>query len=80
MKCYLLQALRSWNSGQNVAEYKGGMALPASFDVLVSTPDAFKVAQRASSLLSWSAFGVVVFDEVCAMLQNAPPHYYNVLP
>ena len=40
------------------------MALPASFHVLVSTPEAFKVAQRGSSLLDWSAFRVVVFDEV----------------
>lgn len=41
------------------------MALPMSFQVLVSTPEAFKAAQRTSPLLKWSAFGVVVFDEVC---------------
>lgn len=71
-----IQALRLWNPGQDVVEFKGGMALPASFQVLVSTPDAFKAAQLGSSLLNWSLFGVIVFDEVCtfagAPLRNPP--------
>lgn len=59
-------ALRAW-TGLRVAEYKGGMALPRSFDVLVSTPESFKMAQRSgpsSSLLHWDLFRVIVFDEV----------------
>eukprot|EP00903_Cladosiphon_okamuranus_P013941 g12967.t1 len=66
------EALRVWNPGRDVAEYSGGMALPASFHVFVSTPEAFKIAQRSSSLLNWNAFGVVVFDEVHHVLKDHP--------
>lgn len=59
----LAQALRSW-TGLDVAEYKGGMSLRETFQVLVSTPDAFKTARRHNSLLEWERFRVVVFDEV----------------
>lgn len=66
------EALHSW-TGLDVAKYRGGMMMPPSFDVLVTTPEAFRVAQRDaaienyyhdSSFLQWEMFSVVVFDEV----------------
>lgn len=66
------KALQSW-TGLNVVKYRGGVSLPSSFDVLVATPDAFRLAQRdaasegsESCRLQWQMFGVVVFDEVRA--------------
>lgn len=65
-------ALRSW-TGLVVAKYRGGVALPGFFNVLVSTPEAFKVAQRrnragtaygTAALLDWGLFSAVIFDEV----------------
>lgn len=38
-------ALRDWTQLE-VAEFKGGMTLPCSFDVLVATPEAFRMAQN----------------------------------
>lgn len=64
------EALRSW-TGLDVAKYRGGVSLPPSFDVLVATPEAFRIAQRdaasensGSFRLQWQMFRVVVFDEV----------------
>lgn len=66
------EALQSW-TGLDVAKYRGGMMMPPSFDVLVTTPEAFRMAQRDaardnyspdSPLLQWEMFRVVVFDEV----------------
>jgi hypothetical protein len=56
-------AVRSWTS-KKVGEYMGGKALPESFDVLVSTPEAFLNAQASRPTLHWSAFKLVIFDEV----------------
>eukprot|EP00727_Mastigamoeba_balamuthi_P012343 m51a1_g7731 putative probable atp-dependent rna helicase dhx58 (539) ;mRNA; r:162088-164044 len=57
-----------------VAEYMGGMALPAAgaFDVLVATPKAFQSAQSRAPHLAWSSFAVVVFDEVHHVLKEHP--------
>ena len=56
-------AVRSWTR-KKVGEYVGGKALPESFDVLVSTPEAFLRAQASRPSLQWSAFKLVIFDEV----------------
>ena len=59
----------------NVSEFMGGNALPLSFDVLVTTPEAFLVAQEVTkhaATLDWSTFGVLVFDEVHHVLKNHP--------
>lgn len=60
-------AIRAWTR-LDVAEFKGGVVLPSSFEVLISTPEAFRIAQirerGASSRIQWSMFRVVVFDEV----------------
>lgn len=68
------EALQAW-TGLNVAKYRGGVTLAKSFDVLVATPEAFKIAQRSAgggmsdtSALQWSSFKVVVFDEVSSAL------------
>ncbi|CAM9426372.1 unnamed protein product, partial [Laminaria digitata] len=74
------KALHSW-TGLNVVKYRGGMSLPSSFDVLVATPEAFRIAQRDaagensdSCRLQWQMFGVVVFDEVHHVLKKHPYH------
>lgn len=50
------KAIRAWTRLE-VAEFKGGVALPSSFDVLVSTPEAFRITQvrdrGASSRIQW---------------------------
>lgn len=71
-------ALREWTHLE-VAEFMGGLTLPSSFDVLVTTPEKFRLVQTranagggplpidpesGSSLLQWSAFRIVIFDEV----------------
>jgi len=66
------QAVRNW-TGLNVKEYFGGATLPQQFDVLVSTPKAFQMAQgRGTQNLQWSALGLVVFDEVHHVLKDHP--------
>lgn len=61
-----------------VARYHGGKSLPTSFQVLVSTPEAFKIAQIKEdprgnfSSLAWGSFGLVVFDEVHHVLKDHP--------
>lgn len=72
------EALRAW-TGLDVYKYRGGLALPTSFDILVTTPEAFKTAQcrhegtrcsgssgsgGSSYHLQWPAFRAVIFDEV----------------
>jgi len=65
-------AIRSW-TGSNVKEYMGGAQLPAAFDVLVSTPKAFQIAQaKGNRNLAWAGFGLVVFDEVHHVLKDHP--------
>eukprot|EP00438_Fugacium_kawagutii_P020441 Skav233818 [mRNA] locus=scaffold5904:58285:60156:+ [translate_table: standard] len=66
------QAVREW-TGLNVAKFMGGMTLPEHFDVLVSTPKAFQVAQgKGACHLSWSSFRLVIFDEVHHVLKDHP--------
>lgn len=66
-------AIRAW-TGQRVAEYMGGAKLQQPFDILVSTPDAFRTAQsnETNPSLSWENFGLVVFDEVHHVLKHHP--------
>lgn len=54
------------HTGLRVCEYMGGLQMPATFDVLVSTPDAFRKAQATSGSphISWPVFNLVVYDEV----------------
>ena len=66
------RAVRDW-TGLQVAQYMGGMQLPARFDVLVSTPKAFQTAQaRGHAHLSWFSFKLVIFDEVHHVLKEHP--------
>lgn len=67
------QALAEW-TGMNVEPYCGAMALPRSFDILVSTPKAFELAQTkpANKHFQWGALRTVVFDEVHHVLKNHP--------
>lgn len=66
-------ALRAHLGTLAVEEYHGDKSLPSSFDVLVSTPKAFEVAQsRGVTSLSWENFKVVVFDEVHHVIKDHP--------
>ncbi|CAM9514269.1 unnamed protein product [Ectocarpus fasciculatus] len=67
------EALGSW-TGLSVAKYRGGAGLPPStFKILVSTPQAFRTAQlNGIEHLQWSAFRVVIFDEVHHVLKDHP--------
>ena len=65
------QELRSWTQLE-VGEYMGGIALPQEFDVLVSTPKAFEMAQRRGEAPSWPSLDVVIFDEVHHVLKEHP--------
>lgn len=59
----------------NVRPYQGGAILPDRFDVLVSTPKAFEVAQAntiRNPHLQWDKFRAVVFDEVQHVLKDHP--------
>eukprot|EP00899_Mesostigma_viride_P028450 jgi/Mesvir1/8790/Mv02698-RA.1 len=60
-------------TGLSTAEFMGGMAVPAVFEVLVCTPVAFFMAQ-ASGIphLQWHRFNLVVFDEVHHVLKQHP--------
>lgn len=68
------KALRAWLGPHvSVAEFQGGKALPGAFDVLVSTPDAFRQKQqKESTALGWGSFAAVVFDEVHHVLKDHP--------
>lgn len=68
------RALRDWCTDLRVAEFKGGAAVPNvdSFDVLVSTPDAFRRLQCERSAFGWNRFGIAVFDEVHHVLKDHP--------
>jgi ERCC4-related helicase len=65
------------NMPARVEEYhcdKKGI-FPRDFDVLVTTPKAFEVAQQSSSSssqLGWGKFKVVVFDEVHHVIKDHP--------
>ncbi|KAL3917443.1 MAG: hypothetical protein SGPRY_006401 [Prymnesium sp.] len=68
------RVLRGW-CGLRVAEYMGGATEPAksSFDVLVSTPNAFLLLQqREMSSFGWPNFKLCVFDEVHHVVKDHP--------
>uniref|UniRef100_A0A7S4V2U7 RNA helicase n=1 Tax=Alexandrium monilatum TaxID=311494 RepID=A0A7S4V2U7_9DINO len=66
------KAVGKWTK-LSVGEYMGGATLPSRFQVLVSTPKAFQVAQAKGTVsLAWSAFRLVVFDEVHHVLKDHP--------
>ena len=74
-------ALREWlnNSSLVVAEYHGGQSLATSFDVLVTTPKAFEIAQAKQGgsccpmgSLQWDSFRFLAFDEVHHVLKDHP--------
>ncbi|KAL7551208.1 hypothetical protein ACHAWF_014400 [Thalassiosira exigua] len=68
------RALKKWVGNYVVAEYFGRRAIPeSSFDVLVSTPQAFlTLQQRKNQWFSWPNFFAVVFDEVHHVLKDHP--------
>ncbi len=67
------KALEQWTC-LNVQPYCAEMKLPKSFDVLVSTPKAFQVAQAnpANQYLQWRNLRCLVFDEVHHVIKNHP--------
>ena len=65
-------AVRSWAPRCEVGEYFGGERLPSRFDLLISTPKAFEIAQARDESLAWGRFSLVVFDEVHHVLKDHP--------
>lgn len=61
-----------------VEEFHGQKQVPrTNFNVLVTTPKAFDMAQtRGEKLLSWEYFSIVIFDEVHHVIKDHP---YRVL-
>lgn len=56
-----------------VGEFSGECTLPEYFNVLVTTPKAFEMAQsRGVPSLSWQKFKVVLFDEVHHAIKDHP--------
>lgn len=69
------RAIREWcaDSVGVVGEYFGGSTLPWDFQILVSTPKAFLIAQATGhAALTWDQFSLVVFDEVHHVLKDHP--------
>ena len=79
------RALENWlnqhNAGAFVGRYHGELTIPTNFDVLVTTPKAFEIAQAkqkntvqssSQGSLMWDSFAVVIFDEVHHMLKDHP--------
>jgi len=64
-------ALRERLDGSCVVEYMGGKKLQLSFDVLVTTPKAFLVAQTSYASLKWNNFRIVL-DEVHHVIKDHP--------
>lgn len=66
-------ALLEWTHA-NVQPYCGKKQIPASFDILVTTPKAFEMAQQRSEMihLQWPKFKTVVFDEVHHVIKQHP--------
>lgn len=66
-------AIANWTK-LNVCPFSGGLSLPSSFDILVTTPMAFKSAQSdpENVALQWSSLRCVVFDEVHHVLKDHP--------
>lgn len=55
-----------------IAEFMGGKKLVEDFDILVSTPKAFLVAQTSHDSIQWRNFVIIVFDEVHHVLKDHP--------
>lgn len=70
------EAIREWVGKVDlvVAEYYGKLSFPeiGSFDVLVSTPEAFRMRQKTKEGLRWSSICLLVFDEVHHVLKDDP--------
>lgn len=76
--CYLVEkqgAALTLLTDVDVRPYQGGAVLPNRFDVLVSTPKAFEIAQAnvaKNPHLQWDKFRAVVFDEAQHVLKDHP--------
>ncbi|CAN8065644.1 unnamed protein product [Agarophyton chilense] len=55
-----------------VAQLHGGKNLNPHWQIIVSTPSAFRAAQCVDDALQWKHFNTVVFDEVHHLLKNHP--------
>jgi ERCC4-related helicase len=69
------RAVRDWlGETLTVAEFHGDKSFPTDkFDVLVSTPEAFRVQQRSRpDELGWQAISLLLFDEVHHVLKDHP--------
>lgn len=61
------------HTGLRVVEHFGGKRLQPTFDVLVSTPEAFQQEQSKNiDSLKWINIGLVIFDEVHHVLKQHP--------
>jgi hypothetical protein len=65
-------SIRSWCTDLQVDEYMGGLQLPTTVHILVSTPQAYLQAQIANEHIHPHTFGLVVFDEVHHVLKDHP--------
>lgn len=66
-------AIRAHLPTVTVGEYSGKSSLPQMFNVLVTTPKAFEVAQsHGVASLAWHNFNAVVFDEVHHAIKDHP--------
>lgn len=66
------QVVEKWCIGAAVGIYHGGSTVPNTFQVLVSTPQAFRSLQARKGGYEWSAFGLVIYDEVHHVLKDHP--------
>lgn len=66
------QVVEKWCIGAAVEMYHGGAAVPNTFQVLVSTPQAFRSLQARKGGYEWSAFCLVIYDEVHHVLKDHP--------
>lgn len=67
------KALRLWTR-LRVSEFMGSLKDPVkrNFDILVSTPEAFRMLQMRDRAFDWGTFGLCVFDEVHHVLKDHP--------
>lgn len=71
--CQQASAIRNHIPTLEVGEFNGDSILPKSFDILVTTPKAFEVAQsRGIESLSWMAVKLIIFDEVHHAIKDHP--------
>jgi len=66
------RAVRGWCKELHVAEFMSTLTPPSSFDVLVSTPDAFRRLQLRDARFSWERCCICVFDEAHHVLKDHP--------